>query len=80
MKLTIQYDTKQFHVYNKDILLLELDLNMSKYSKKWSHIGDYLYSFYVKEDCLDQPNSLLEVTNEQYVFLLELYKYKYKHK
>jgi len=78
MKLTIQYDTKQFHVYNKDILQLELDLNMSKYSKSWSHIGDYLYSFYVKEDCLDQPNSILEVTNEQYVFLLELYKQIHK--
>ena len=73
MKLTIQYDNKQFHVYNNDIFQLELDLNMSKYGKEWSHIGDYLYNFFVKEDCLDQPNSLLEVTNEQYVFLLELY-------
>ena len=73
MKLTIQHDNKQFHLHNKDIIQLELDLNMSKYGKEWSHIGDYLYNFFVKEDCLDQPNSLLEVTNEQYVFLLELY-------
>ena len=73
MKLTIQHDNKQFHVYNNDIFQLELHLNTSKYGKEWSHIGDYLYNFFVKEDCLDQPNSLLEVTNEQYVFLLELY-------
>ena len=73
MKLTIQHDSKQFHLYDKNILLLELELNTSKYGKEWSHIGDYLYNFYVKEDCLDQPKSFLEVTLEQYTFLLDLY-------
>ncbi len=73
MKLTIQHDSKQFHVYDKNIFLLELELNTSKYGKEWSHIGDYLYNFYVKEDCLDQPKSTLEVTLEQYTFLLDLY-------
>ncbi len=73
MKLTIQYSDQQFHVYNKDILLLELELNKTQYGKEWSHIGDYLYNYYVKEDCLDQPKSTLEVTSEQYTFLLELY-------
>ena len=48
MKLTIQHDSKQFHVYDKNIFLLELELNTSKYGKEWSHIGDYLYNFYVK--------------------------------
>ena len=73
MKLTIKHDNKLFHVYDKDIFQLEIDLNMSKYGKEWSHIGDYLYKFYVKEDCLDQPKPLLEVTLEQYTFLQELY-------
>ena len=57
----------------ENIFLLELELNTSKYGKEWSHIGDYLYNFYVKEDCLDQPKSILEVTLEQYTFLLDLY-------
>ena len=73
MKLTIQHGSKQFHVHNKDILQLELDLNMSKYGKEWSHIGDYLYNFYVKENCLEQPKPILQVTLEQYTFLQELY-------
>lgn len=73
MKLTIQHDSKQFHLYDKNILLLELELNTSKYGKEWSHIGDYLYNFFVKEDCLDQPKPFLEVTLEQYTFLLDLY-------
>ena len=73
MKLTIKHDNKLFHVYDKDIFQLEIDLNMSKYGKEWSDIGDYLYKFYVKEDCLDQPKPLLEVTLEQYTFLLHLH-------
>ena len=73
MKLTIQHGSKQFHIYDKDILQLELDLNMSKYGKEWSHIGDYLYNFYVKENCLEQPKPILQVTLEQYTFLQELY-------
>ena len=74
MKLTIYSDTDSFEVYDNDILQLELKLNMSKYSKEWSKIGDYLYYYYVKEDCLDQPQSVLEVTSEQYHFLLNLHK------
>ena len=74
MKLTIYNDNDSFSIYNSDILKLELSLNMSEYGKEWSHIGDYLYNYYVKEDFQDQPKSLLEVSKEQYIFLLDLYK------
>tara|TARA_B100001758_G_C18411996_1_gene616467 strand:+ start:1227 stop:1460 length:234 start_codon:yes stop_codon:yes gene_type:complete len=74
MKLTIYSDIDSFEVYDNDILQLELKLNMSKYSKEWSKIGDYLYNYYVKEGYIDQPQSMLEVTSEQYHFLLDLYK------
>lgn len=73
MKITLHTDTQSFDVFNKDILLLELALNNSIYGREWSTIGDYLYNFFVKEDCAVQPNNRLEVTSEQYVFLLELY-------
>lgn len=73
MKLTLHTDTQSFDVFNKDILLLELALNNSIYGREWSTIGDYLYNFYVKETCVDQPNNRLQVTSEQYVFLLDLY-------
>lgn len=74
MKLTIIHDTKSFDIYDKDILILELDLNKTEYGHEWSHVGDYLYNFYAKEGCLDQPKPLLEVTEAQYTFLLELHK------
>ena len=73
MKLTLHTDTQSFDVFNKDIILLELALNNSKYGREWSTIGDYLYNFFVKEDCADQPKDRLHVSTEQYTFLLELY-------
>ena len=73
MKLTLHTESQSFDVFNKDILLLELALNNSIHGREWSTIGDYLYNFFVKEDCADQPKDRLEVTSEQYVFLLDLY-------
>jgi hypothetical protein len=74
MKLTIAHDTKSFDVNDKDVLLLELDLNRSEYGHEWGHIGEYLYNFYAKEEVLHQINPRLEVTEVQYFFLLELHK------
>jgi hypothetical protein len=74
MKLTIYSDTGSFDVHNYDIIQLELKLNMSIYRKEWSYVGDYLYKYYVKEYCIDQPESQFQVTNEQYTFLLHLHK------
>ena len=75
MKLTLYTDTQSFDVRDKDILLLELALNNSIYGHGWSTIGDYLYNFYVKEDCIGQPIDRLEVTSEQYTFLLDLFNH-----
>ena len=74
MKLTIYNDNDSFNIYDCDILKLELSFNISVYGKEWSHIGDYLYDYYTKEDLPEQPESLLKVSKEQYIFLLDLYK------
>ena len=74
MKLTIYNDTDSFDVYDNDILQLELKLNRTKHGIDWGHIGDHIYYYYVREDCIDQPPSKLEVTKEQYTFLLDLHK------
>ena len=74
MKLTISIiDTDAyFDIYDNDILELELAINQSIYKHEWIHIGDHLYNFYIKENCIDQPKPVLEVTEKQYFYLIIL--------
>ena len=56
-------------IKGRQILDLELYLNNSAFAKEWSYIGDYLYKFYTLENCKEQPDSTLEVTDIQFLFL-----------
>jgi hypothetical protein len=46
---------------------LELKLNLSPYSKKWSFIGDHIYNYFIKN-----YKEILYVTSEQWYCLKEL--------
>ena len=46
--LTIVSGIKRFQVSNGEVLELELKLNLTDKATEYSHIGDYLYSFYTR--------------------------------
>ena len=76
--LTIQCDTQTCTVKGRDILYLELKLNLTEKSREYSHIGEHLYQFYVKEGCEGQPVDIIEVNKQQYEYLLQLHHTSYQ--
>ena len=67
-----------FLLKNKEIIEMEIKLNITEYGNKWKEIGDYLYKFYNLIDDKDQPSNILEVNNFQYNFLKNLKFKKYE--
>ena len=67
-----------FLLKNKEIIEMEIKLNITEYGDKWKEIGDYLYKFYNLIDDKDQPPNILEVNNFQYNFLKDLKLKKYE--
>ena len=51
-----------------EALQLELKLNLTKHGHEWSHIGDFLYKFSVK----NSDKNVLIITSEQFNDLKEL--------
>lgn len=76
--LTIRCGENTFTVSGKDILQLELKLNLTEKAREYSKIGDHIYNFYVKEDCKGQPSDVLEVDQSQYDYLLQLHHTSYQ--
>ena len=52
-----------------EIIQMELKLNNSIHSRTYSHIGDYLYDFYIKINYLDQQPNILVVKNDEMINL-----------
>lgn len=48
----------------KEVLSLELKLNVTKYGKKWSNLGDILFNFQASST----TNEELLITQEQFKF------------
>ena len=76
--LTIRCGENIFNVSGKDILQLELKLNLTEKSREYSKIGDYIYNFYVKEGCEGQPCDILDVEQIQYDYLLQIHNTSYE--
>jgi len=68
--LTVTDGTRQLLVNRGDAIRLELKLNKSPFGFKWSAVGDVLFNFgSSKQDA----STKLAVTEEQFLFLEELY-------
>ena len=76
--LIIQYNDQSFSIKGKDILQLELKLNLTEKAREYSKIGDHLYLFYTKEGCEGQPCDILKVNQLQYNFLFTLHHKSYQ--
>ena len=69
--LTITDTKDSFQVNTKQSSLLELQLNVSEYGHRWSHIGDELYNYSSKNT--DLVDKTLTVTSDQYMYLRMLF-------
>lgn len=76
--LTIVSGIKRFQVSNGEVLQLELKLNLTDKATEYSHIGDYLYSFYTKEGYKEQPSNILTVLSTEYSLLYDLHHTSYQ--
>lgn len=63
--LTVRDNNERFELNEKESISLELKLNVTSKGKEWSKIGDHLYNFGTKQDCVE----VLIVTTEQLSFL-----------
>ena len=67
--LKIKCNDQSFSVKDREIIQLELKLNLTEEGNLWRDIGDCLiYNFKIK----NQPSDILEVNLHQYNFLFEL--------
>ena len=71
-KLIIKCKNESFAVEGKDIINLELKLNITEYGRSWDHIGGYLFDFYNLNGYKNQPASELNVDSFQYTYLKNL--------
>lgn len=72
--LTITDTKDSFQVNTKQSSLLEIQLNVSEYGRRWSHIGDELYNYSSKNT--DTVDKTLTVTSDQYMYLRMLFNIK----
>ena len=71
-KVTIQSGKNTFKVSGKEIINLELKLNITPYGNIWRDIGDHLFNFHNKQGYQDQPTDVINVTEFQYHYLNNL--------
>jgi hypothetical protein len=65
LKLINTDDTDSYKLLTKkEVLSLELKLNVTKYGKKWSSLGDILFNF----QAISTTNEELTITQEQFKF------------
>ena len=60
---------RQLILPQSECILLELKLNVTKYGKSWSFIGDFLFDFGSKNISADKMYKSVTVTAEQYDFV-----------
>ena len=70
--LKIKSNGNFFFLKGKEIIEMEIKLNITEYGNKWKEIGDYLYKFYNLINEKNQPVNILEVDIFQYNFLKDL--------
>lgn len=75
-RLCITDGILMFFVVYDQAIDIELKLNVSKFGKTWSHIGDHLFQYGTRTR---GPTDTLTVTNEQYEFLVDLHLEPRKH-
>lgn len=61
-----------------EVIDLDLKLKLTKYDRKWNHIGNHLFSFYNLNEYDCRPSNKLVVNNEQYNFLKLLSQKNYE--
>ena len=72
-KIKIINGTDHFFLNKHESINLEIKLNVTKYGKDWSHIGDDLYNFGI---CKKDSKNIINVSKEQYSFLHKLHLQK----
>ena len=85
--LKIKCNDQSFSVVDREIIQLELKLNLTDEGNLWKDIGDHIYYFHNFQNFANQPSDILEVDLHQYNFLFELkdktygevYKEKWGH-
>tara|TARA_Y100000991_G_C21967687_1_gene347714 strand:+ start:731 stop:1012 length:282 start_codon:yes stop_codon:yes gene_type:complete len=77
-KLIIKNKKEFIELKGREIINLEVKLNITEHVKEWKHIGDYLYKFYTLEGCERQPMNILDVTEYQFNYLKDLNSKKYE--
>jgi hypothetical protein len=75
-RLCITNGNLMFFVAYDQAIDIELKLNVSKFGKTWSHIGDHLFQYGTRTRA---PTDTLSVTKEQYEFLVDLHLEPRKH-
>ena len=68
LELTITNNVDKFIIKDREILNMELKLNITEYGKVWSHIGDHLFDFYHQKILI---NTLI-VDDNQFKYLKNL--------
>ena len=68
-QVTIQSGKNKFKVSGKEIINLELKLNITPYGHSWKDIGDHLFNFHNKQGYQGQPSDVINVTEFQYQYL-----------
>jgi len=61
----------------EDCIPLELKLNLTRYSKKYRALGDYLYKYKVNYGYSSQLSSPIMISSEELAFIDELRKMDY---
>ena len=74
LELTITNNVDKFIIKDREILNMELKLNITEYGKAWSHIGDHLFDFYNQKNL----NNILIVDDDQFKFLKDLSEKNYQ--
>jgi len=75
-RLCITNGNLMFFVAYDQAIDIELKLNVSKFGKTWSHIGDHLFQYGTRTR---GPTDTLTVTKEQYEFIIDLHLEARKH-
>lgn len=71
MSLLVKSETQSFSLNQEEARDLELKLNVTSKRSIWRHLGDELYKFHISIS----KDIEMNVTDEEYVFLLRLLPY-----
>ena len=77
-KLIIKNRKDFIELEGREIINLEVKLNITEHGNQWKHIGDHLYKFYTLEGSQGQPLNILDVTEYQFNYLKELNSKNYE--